>query len=90
MYFFHKQMDRNNIRLISPGSKFDNIILKRITELNFLGAMINETLNWQSRIKLVESKISINLVILFIGFKGSQHLNKKFLSMIYFSFIHSI
>ena len=83
-------MDRNKIRLISPGSKFDNIILKRITELNFLDAMINETLNWQSRIKLVESKISKNIVTLFIGFKGNLHLNKKFLSMIYFSFIHLV
>ena len=47
--------------------------------------MIDENLNWQSQIKLVESKISKNIGALF---KGSLHLNKKCLSMIYFSFIH--
>ena len=48
--------------------------------------MIDENLSWQSHIKLVESKISKNIGFLF---KGSPHLNKKCLSMIYFSFIHS-
>ena len=48
--------------------------------------MIDENLDWQSHIKLVESKISKNIGDLL---KGSLHLNKKCLLMIYFSFIHS-
>ena len=41
--------------------------------------MIDESLNWQSHIKLFESKISKKIEVLF---KGSLHLNKKY-SMIY-------
>ena len=48
--------------------------------------MIHENLNWQSHIKLIENKISKNIGVLF---KGSLYLNKKCLSMIYFSFTHS-
>ena len=61
----------NNIPLKLPDLKFNNIILKRVTELKFLGVMIDKNLNWQSHIKLVESKISKNIGILF---KGSLHL----------------
>ena len=54
-----------------PDLKFNNIILKRVTELKFLGVMIDKNLNWQSHIKSVESKISKNIGVLF---KGSLHL----------------
>ena len=47
--------------------------------------MIDKNLNWQSHIKLVESKISKNIRFIF---KGSTHLNKKCLSVICFSFMH--
>ena len=39
-----------------PDLKFNNIILKRGAELKFLDVMIDKNLNWQSRIKLAESK----------------------------------
>ena len=39
-------MDRNNTPLKLPDLKYNNIILKRVTELKFLGAMIDESLNW--------------------------------------------
>ena len=61
----------NNIPLKLPDLKFNNIILKRVTELKFLGVMIDKNLNWQSNIKLVESKVSKNVGVLF---KGSLHL----------------
>ena len=38
-------MDRNNIPLELPDLKFNNIILKRVTELKFLSVMIDENLN---------------------------------------------
>ena len=47
---------------------------------------LTKNLNWQSHTKLVESKSSKNITVLF---KGSLHLNKKYLSVIYFTFIHS-
>ena len=43
--FFHKQTDRNNILLKLPDLKFTNIILKRVSELKFLVAMIDRSLN---------------------------------------------
>ena len=65
---------------------FNNIGLKRVTELKFQGVMIVQNLNWESHIKLIESKISNIIGVLF---KVSLHLNKKYLSIIYFTFIHS-
>ena len=65
---------------------FKNIILKRKMKLKFLGVMIDESLNWQSHIILVDTKFLKNIGLLF---KGSLHLNKKCLLMVYFSFIHS-
>ena len=64
-------MNWNIIPLKLPDLKFNNIILKRVTELKFLGVMIDKNLNWQSHIKLVESKVSKNVGVLF---KGSLHL----------------
>ena len=57
-------MDCYNIPLKLPDVKFNNIILKRVAELKFPGVMITENLNWQSHIKLVESKISKNVGVL--------------------------
>ena len=62
-------------------------ILKGVTELKFLGVMIEKNLNWQSHIKLVESKISKTL-------ESYLHLNKKWLLMIdiflIFTFIYKL
>ena len=38
-------MNWNNIPLKLPYLKFNNIILKRVTELKFLGVMIDKNLN---------------------------------------------
>ena len=43
--FFHEQTDWNYIPLKLPDSKYNYIILKRLTELKFLGVMIDENLN---------------------------------------------
>ena len=75
----------NNIPLKLPDLKFNNIILKRVTELKFLGVMIDKNLNWQSHIKLVESKISKNIGGLF---KDSLHLIRHAYQSICFSFTH--
>ena len=64
----------NNISLKLPDLKFNNIILKRVTELKRLAVMIDKNLNRQTYIKLVESKISKNIGVLF---KGSLHLIRQ-------------
>ena len=66
-----KQTPWDNIPLKLPDLKSNKIILKRVTELKFLDVMTDKNLNWQSHIKLVESKISKNIGVLF---KGSLHL----------------
>ena len=66
---FLKLTNRNNIPLKLPDIKFNNFILNTVTELKFLGVMIDENLNWQSHIKLVESKTSKNIRVLFKGLK---------------------
>ena len=70
----HKQITWNNIHLKLPDLKFNNIILKRVTELKFLDVMLDKNLNWQSHIKLVESKTSKNIGVLF---KCSLHLKNN-------------
>ena len=57
-------------------------MLRELPELKFVVVRIDKNLNWY--IKLVESKISKNIRVLF---KGSLHLNKKCLLMICLSFI---
>ena len=47
--------------------------------------MIDENLDWESHIKLIQCNISKVIGVLF---KGSLHLNKKCLSMIYFALMH--
>ena len=42
---YHKQTDRENINLKIPELKFNNIILKRVTQLKFLVVMIDKSLN---------------------------------------------
>ena len=41
----HKQTSLNNIPLKLPDLKFNDIILKRVTELKLLGVMIDKNLN---------------------------------------------
>ena len=86
-YIFFINKHTPNIPLKLPDLKFNNIILKIVTKLKFLGVIIDENLNLQSHIKLIESKISKNIGVLFKDYAWI-HLNMKCLSTVYFSFIH--
>ena len=47
-----------------PDLQFNNISLKRVAELKFLGVMIDKNLNWQCNKKLVDSKMLKSIGIL--------------------------
>ena len=49
-------MDQVNIALKLPDFRSHDIILKRVTELKLLGAMIHENLNWKSLTNCLKTK----------------------------------
>ena len=74
----------DSLPLQLPTMKFNNIEIKRENSAKFLGAIIDESLTWKNRIKVVENKISKNIAVLY---RASHLLDLKNLK-IYFSFIH--
>ena len=74
------------IPLSLPKLMINNTIIKQETTMKFLGIMLEENLNWKAHIHYVEKKISKNLGILY---KARYLLNKSYLKLIYFAFIHS-
>ena len=84
--FFHKQKDKNITSFRFPDLKINNICLKRVKKLNFLGVVLDENLNWQSHIALMWNKISKNIGLLF---KASLILSSICPSQLYFSYVHS-
>ena len=88
--FFHKQTDRNNVPLKLLDLKFNNNILKIVTKSKFLGEtkLKNEIKIQKSELIVLNGPIKIsknNGVLL----KGNLQLNKKCLSVLYFSCIYS-
>ena len=59
--------------------------IKRQTSVRFLGVLFYENLQWTSQIKLIKSKVSKSVGILY---KSHRFLNKNTLRMLYFAFIH--
>ena len=60
--------------------------ITKVKDAKFLGVIVDETLSWDTRIKVMENKISKNLGILY---KARPFLNSSSLKTLYFSFIHS-
>lgn len=69
-----------------PCLNIDNIEIQRDPVTKFLGVMIDENLSWKPHICNVSSKIAKSIGILY---KTRDILNKKLLTQLYFSFIHS-
>ena len=82
---FHKAKSKDNLPLVLPDLFINNVKIKSENSLKFLGVMIDENLTWKTHVKLVESKISKSIGILF---KASRSLNSKSLRSIYFALIH--
>ena len=82
---FHKAKSKDNLPLVLPDLFINNVKIKSENSLKFLGVMIDENLTWKTYVKLVESKISKSIGILF---KASRSLNSKSLRSIYFALVH--
>ena len=71
---FHKAKSKDNLPLVLPDLSIHDVKIKSEISLKFLGVMIDENLTWKTHVKLVESKISKRIGILF---KASRSLNSK-------------
>ena len=71
---FHKAKSKDNLPLVLPDLSIHDVKIKSKISLKFLGVMIDENLTWKTHVKLVESKISKRIGILF---KASRSLNSK-------------
>ena len=82
---FSKRSKIDEIPLRLPSLKLNEIDIERVNDINFLGVILDQTLNWKRHIETVENKISKNIGILF---KAKPFLELKQLKQLYFSFIN--
>ena len=83
---FHKLSKKDNIPLLLPKLKINNILIKRSNQIKFLGIVIDENITWKDHIDIVEKQVSKSIGVLY---KAKYVLNQKCLKHIYFAFIHS-
>ncbi|XP_065645688.1 uncharacterized protein LOC136076146 [Hydra vulgaris] len=83
---FHKPSKSDHLPLKLPNLFMNNSVIKRESNVNFLGIILDENISWKSHIKSIENKISKNISVLY---RVKPFLNIKSLKIIYFSFIHS-
>ena len=84
--FFHTSQRKNDIPLRLPKLHINNTEIKREISIKFLGVLLDENRTWKPHIETIKNKISKNIGIMY---KARNILNKKCLTQIYFSFIHS-
>ena len=75
----------NYIPLKLPQIIVNGAKIEQVSKSKFLGVLIDENINWNEHIKLVESKLSKNIGILF---KAKNFLDKTSMRNLYFSFIN--
>ena len=84
--FFHKSRQRDDVPLVLPKLKINNVVIERVDHIKFLGVLFDENLTWNNHISLIENKLSKGLGILH---RARFLLDKKSMKNVYFSFIHS-
>ena len=82
---FHSKHKKSKIPDTLPDLFMDNIKIERKTVTKFLGVLVDENLSWENHIKLINTKISKIIGILY---KSRNILHKNLLKQLYFSFIH--
>ena len=71
---------------VDADLKINNVKIKRVFSMKFLGVILDQHLNWNEHIKLIENKTSKCIGIMH---RVKDLLNKQCLKHLYFSFIHS-
>ena len=90
IFFFINKRFEIIYRLKPPDLKSNNIILQRVTELRFLGVMVDENLKWQiilNWLKVKSQKILESYLKLVYTTHISIHIT--IYTMMYFLFIYS-
>lgn len=83
---FHSVSKKRYLPPNLPKIFIDEIEIKRDFVTKFLGVVLDENITWKQHIDYICSKISkINGVL----YKSRSYLNKKTLTQLYYSFIHS-
>ena len=62
--FSEKGITRDNIPLVLPTLKTNNILLKRVDHVESLRVLFDENLTWKNHLYLIENEISKSLGIL--------------------------
>ena len=83
---FLKPSKVDDIPLKLPDLNINNINIKRVNSMKFLGVILDQHLNWKEHLKLIENKTSKCIGIMH---RAKYLLNHKCLKHIYFAFIHS-
>ena len=83
---FLKPNKVDDIPLKLPELNINNVNIKRVLSMKFLGVIFDQHLNWKEHLKLIENKTSKCIGIMH---KVKYLLNKECLKNIHFSFIHS-
>ena len=83
---FHPLSKRQFLPQTLPNVFIEDIHIQRDHVTKFLGVSLNENLSWKQHIKIMSSKISKSIDILY---KSRDVLSKQCLKQLYFSFIHS-
>ena len=77
---FTKKRIQKDLNIIMDGNK-----LERISEIKYLGVILDEKLNWKSHIELIKSKISRGSYIIA---KLRHYVPLYILKMVYYAIIH--
>ena len=68
-----------------PNIHFKNCAIKRVTELNFLGIIVDDKLDWSHHIQQTGKKISKTIGLLY---RAAEVLNTSTLTNLYYSFCY--
>ena len=84
--FFHKLSEKGNIPLQLPNLTTKNRKIKGEEPINFLEALLDETVTWKEHLKFNENKCVKYIDLLY---KAKHHLNRKCLLVLYYSYVHT-
>ena len=81
---FHKVCEKDDIPLKLPSLFINDMEIKQITSIKYLGVLIDEHLTWKENMTVIENKVSKGFGLLY---RARRVLDSTALKNLYFSFI---